>query len=103
MKLLDGRPRLSQFGKPREIIFVKKFDGFFDVSGSFRQRFHIFAAFDLAEIFLNPFFRLHRVEIARDDQRDIVRHIPAAEKFLHILKRRGLKSSSEPMTCQLYG
>ena len=84
MILLNRCPCVGQLGKPRKVVFMIEPEILFRGARPFRQRLHLFAAFDLAEIFLDPFLRLYGIEVTCDHQCYVVWDIPTAVKLLNI-------------------
>ena len=110
MQVLHGRPGHGQFWQVGEIVFVRQFHRLPDDARALGQRLDRGAACNFGKILLDPPARLHRIEIARQYECHIVRHVPPAEKLLDVVDVRILqvfqRSDDLPvvrMVCRVQG
>ena len=71
----------------RKIILMDEFDGVFQHTGARAIRFNIFAARNFAEIFFDIGLGLCNVEVTRNCNGHIIRHIPARIEIFRVLQR----------------
>ena len=99
----DRRPRVRQLGQAREIVFVIKLDRFLDRAGPLLQRRYLLTAFDLAEIFFDPLSGLNESKSPATTSVTLFGTYQRRKNSFTSSSRAFCRSSSEPITCQLYG